>query len=51
MLSAPSMNRLAVAMSIFDSVIILDKSHYNHESTMFAYEGLGQIALQQKEYD
>lgn len=42
--------RLRQAQQLYDSVIRLDKEHYNHESSLFAYAGLGQIALQQKKY-
>ena len=40
-----------LAKQLLDSVIILDASYLNHESSMFAYEVLAQIAMDEKKYD
>jgi signal transduction histidine kinase len=46
-----SKNELDKAHLIYDTIITLDQKSTNHEPTMFAYEGLGNIAMKQSELD
>jgi signal transduction histidine kinase len=44
-------NKLEESKKIYDTVIVLDKDYLNHENSMYAHEGLGQIEIQQKNYN
>jgi two-component system, NarL family, sensor kinase len=43
-------NELVKARHLYDTIIYLDQESSNHEVSMFAYEGLGNLAMRQSEF-
>lgn len=46
-----SKNQLDRAKRLYDTIISIDKNSEHHETSMFSYEGLGNIAMKQQKFD